>query len=387
MTDLIRRPARLGGLCPLTRVVSLSEVMRQFTPNWFAVTMGTGIVALDLAGLPVEFTGRMAAAEALWLGAGGLYLLFSVLFIGRLVLFSETVKPMLRHPVQSMFLGAIPMGLVPAINGCLIFGGDLFGTAALPLAHALWWLDVVLAAGVALLVPYLMLIHQEHVSERITPVWLLPIVGPEVTAASGGLLAPHLGPDAAQLVVGTGYVLWAISVPLAFSIVTIVFQRYALHKLPPTDMAASFWLILGPIGTGSLGLLTLGQAAPAAFANTVLSGAADMARNGGLLGGVLLWGAGAWWLLVAVMVTWRYWRQGMGFNLGWWGFTFPLGVYTAATLWLARLTGFFPLALIGIALTLALGLIWVVVAWHTARGMWHGHLFRAPCLAVPEPRA
>ncbi len=384
MNNWIGRVGPLNGLCPLSQVASLREVVRQFTPNWFAVTMGTGIVALDLAALPVDFAGKAALAEGLWVATAGLYGLFALLFAGRLALFPETVKPMLHHQVQSMFLGAIPMGLVPVINGCLIFGTARFGAAAVTVAHALWWLDTVLALGVALGVPYMMLAHQDHASERITPVWLLPIVGPEVTASSGGLLAPHLAAGPAQLVVGTGYVLWAVSVPLAFSIVTIVFLRYALHKLPSTDLAASFWLILGPIGTGSLGLLTLGQAAPAAFAGTALSSAAVAARDAGLLGGLLLWGAGAWWLLVAVMVTWRYLRQGMDFNMGWWGFTFPLGVYTAATLRLAGLSGFAPLALAGIGLTLLLTAIWSVVAVHTLRGMWHGHLFRAPCLATAE---
>ena len=38
---------------------------------------------------------------------------------------------------------------------------------------------------------------------------------------------------------------------------------------------------------------------------------------------------------MAVLITLRYLRDGIPFNLGWWGFTFPLGVYALATLKLA----------------------------------------------------
>lgn len=88
----------------------------------------------------------------------------------------------------------------------------------------------------------------------------------------------------------------------------------------------------GPIGTGSLGLLTLGQAAPAAFAGSPLASAAVVARDMGIIGGLILWGVGFWWLVMALVLTVRYLLQGLTFSLGWWGFTFPLGVYTAATL-------------------------------------------------------
>jgi C4-dicarboxylate transporter/malic acid transport protein len=370
---------------PLSRISTPREAIRQFTPNWFTANMGTGILFLDLMAMPLDLPGRHALGQTLWLIDIGLYALFSLMFLGRLILYPETVRPLLLHPVQSMFLGAIPMGLIPIANGFLTFGVEHIGPAAIAVANTLWWVDVVLAVGVGMLVPYYMLAHQAHAAERITPVWLLPIVGPEVTASSGGLIAPHLAPAAAQTMIGTGYVLWALSVPLAFSIVTIALLRYTLHKLPSHDMAASIWLILGPIGTGSLGLLTLGQAAPAAFAGTPLASIAAVARDTGVLGGILLWGAGAWWLVLALAITARYMRQGIQFNMGWWGYTFPLGVYTAATILLGRLTGFAAFSWTGIALTALLAAAWVTVARHTLHGLWHGHLFHAPCLA-PSPK-
>ncbi len=65
------------------------------------------------------------------------------------------------------------------------------------------------------------------------------------------------------MVLTLSYALWALSVPIALSILVVLLLRMAIHKLPHANMAASSWLALGPIGTGALGLMTLGGAAPA----------------------------------------------------------------------------------------------------------------------------
>ena len=360
---------------PLTQLRHPAEVIRHFTPNWFTMTMGTGIVLLMIHAFPYAFPGQQLLSRWLWRMDILLYVLFSALFLARLISQGDSVRRLLHHPVQSMFLGAIPMGLVPIINGGLLFG--------MPpeVAQALWWLDAAMAVGFGWIVPYLMFTQQEHSLDGMTAVWLLPIVASEVTASSGGYLAPHLTGVAAQAVVAASYVLWALSVPLAMGIVVIVFLRLALHKLPHRAMAASSWLVLGPIGTGALALMVLGQAAEPAFAVTGLASAAALARPFGLVVGLLLWGYGLWWWGMACLFTLRYMREGMPFNMGWWGFTFPLGVYTASTLTLAHQTGFPVFQIFGAALVIQLAGFWVVVTLRTLHGMWYGYLFHAPCLA------
>ena len=76
----------------------------------------------------------------------------------------------------------------------------------------------------------------------------------------------------------------------------------------------------------------------------------------------------------------RYLRDGMPFNIGWWGFTFPLGVYAVATLTLGRQAHLALLDGVGAALVGLLVLMWGVVAIRTVVGAWHGDLFFAPCL-------
>jgi tellurite resistance protein TehA-like permease len=181
------------------------------------------------------------------------------------------------------------------------------------------------------------------------------------------------------------YALWAFSVPLAMSVLVILLLRLVLHKLPHADMAASGWLALGPIGMGALGLLLLGGDAPAVFAVAGLSGVGEVAFSLGIIGGTILWGYGAWWLLLAILKTVRYLREGMPFNLGWWGFIFPLGIYSLATLALARATHLAFFSVVGSILVICLAALWFIIAVLTVDAAWHGYSFRRAASA-PRPR-
>jgi tellurite resistance protein TehA-like permease len=110
------------------------------------------------------------------------------------------------------------------------------------------------------------------------------------------------------------------------SIVVILVLRMALHSLPPATMAATSWLALGPIGTGALGLLVLGAASPQIFVANGLGAYASAVEGIGLIGALLTWGYGGWWFAMAALITWKYLREGLPFNMGWWGYTFPIGV-------------------------------------------------------------
>ncbi|MFP3514626.1 TDT family transporter [Pseudomonas sp. SIMBA_077] len=370
---------------PLSQLQHPREMIRQFTPNWFAVTMGTGVLALALAQLPGNIPGVQAVAQALWLFNIGLFVLFSVLYGARWVLYYDEARRIFGHSTVSMFFGTIPMGLATIINGFLLFGVARWGSDMVHVAYVLWWLDVAMSLAFGVMIPYMMFTRQAHSIDQMTAIWLLPVVAAEVAAASGGLLAPHLVDPVMQFhVLITSYVLWAFSVPVAFSILTILMLRMALHKLPHENMAASSWLALGPIGTGALGMLLLGADSPSIFAANGFSRIGEIAEGVGLISGIALWGFGLWWMLMAVLITTRYLREGIPFNLGWWGFTFPLGVYALATLRLGHVLQLSFFDGVGSLLVLMLILMWCIVGSRTLKGAWRGELFVSPCIAGLE---
>ena len=364
------------------------EIIRQFTPNWFTVTMGTGAFALTLNQFPVNLPILHRPVRRSGWPISCSSRSARLLYAARWIFFPRGALAMFDHPVMPMFLGAIPMGLATIVNGFLAFGIARIGPQAVEIAASLWWVDAVLAIGVGMLLPFLMFTRQKHSLESMTAVWLLPIVACEVTAASGGLLAVHLAnAQAAAHLLFFSYILWSFSVPLALGILVVLFLRLVLHKLPKREMAVSSWLSLGPLGTGALGLLVLGHDAPAILGAVGLGEIGEVAHGIGIIGGLMLWAYGAWWLVMAVAMTLSYLREGLPFNMGWWGFTFPLAVYTLATLNLGVQTGMGFFTVLGGIFVIALACLWLIVSVRTLAGGYRGHLFAAPCLAAQNAKS
>ena len=366
---------------PFYQLEQMTHLIRHFTPNWFTVTMGTGVVALILPELPFAHSLMAHLAVLLWQFNIALFLIFSLLYVLRWIIYPTEAKQIFSHASMSLFLGAIPMALATIINGYLKFGIHLYGDWVVPFAQLLWYIDVLLAVSIAWIVPFYMYNRQQHELQSMTAVWLLPIVACEVAAATGGLLLPHIavGQQALGILLG-GYVLWGISVLPAFAILTILMLRLALHKLPSKELAISSWLALGPIGTGALALLILGAQAPQVLAVIDQQSLGLFCQQAGIVVSLILMGFGLWWLGIAVLTTLKHAKTALPFNLGWWGLTFPLGVFTLAVLNLAQQLHVSFIQSIGYALAVILIMLWLVVVTKTAQGFYRGSLFFSPCL-------
>ena len=366
---------------PFTQLGQRHNIIRQFTPNWFTVSMGTGVVALIVSEFPMLKALTWQLGTGLWYFNILLFVLFSVLYSLRWAFYPHEAKQIFQHPSMSLFLGTIPMALATILNGFLKYGQFIYGDTAVQIAQTLWYADVVLALLVAWAVPFAMYRHQEHALQQMTAVWLLPIVACEVAASSGGLLLGHLAADTHAVAILLGsYVLWGVSVLPAFAILTILMLRLVLHKLPEKELAVSSWLALGPIGTAALALLVLGHQAPTLMASLGLAQLGQLFHQAGILASLILLGFGLWWLGIAVLTTLHHAKQDLPFNLGWWGLTFPLGVYTLAILNLAQQLNLAFLYAVGYAFAAILMLLWSLVATKTAQGFYQGHLFFSPCL-------
>lgn len=366
---------------PFYQLKHSRDVIRQFTPNWFTMTMGTGVVALILPEFPFAQEILWQGATALWQFNTLLFIVFSLVYALRWLIYPQEAKQIFSHPSMALFLGAIPMGLATVLNGFLKYGVALYGDIAIQIAQVLWFVDAILAVGIGVLVPFCMFYKQEHQLHSMTAMWLLPIVACEVTATSGGLLLAYLA--AGQQAVGilfASYILWGMSVLPAFAILTILMLRLALHKLPGKELAISGWLALGPIGTGALALLVLGAQAPQVLAYIQLEQLGVFFKNAGIVASFILFGFGVWWFAIAVLTTLKHAATDLPFNLGWWGLTFPLGVFTLAVLNLGHQLHVSFIVNTGLAFAAILMMLWVMVMAKTLKGMYQGHLFFSPCL-------
>lgn len=240
-----------------------------------------------------------------------------------------------------------------------------------------------------------MSLHSGTTLATMTAAWLLPIVSPIVAAATGGVVAEALLPihagHAATTVVAS-YVLWGTGVPLALAVLVIYFHRLAVHKLPAREVIVSVFLPLGPLGQGGFGVMQLGKVARVLFpvTGTLGGGSTDdlaaAARAGevlyvcGWLAAVVMWGFGLVWLFFAVATIARCGLLRLPFNMGWWGFTFPLGVYAVSTVTMGDELPSPFFRVVGAGLSLVVALLWVGVAAGTVRRAWSGDMFFSPCV-------
>ena len=177
------------------------------------------------------------------------------------------------------------------------------------------------------------------------------------------------------------YILWGCGVPLAMFTMCMYFHRLTMHAIPPREVIVSVFLPLGPLGQGSFAIMQLGKdllnVLPRTHNIPLVPMAGEIAYVSGILVAFVMWGFGLVWFFFAVA---SIARSKFPFNLGWWGFTFPLGVYTVATTTLAQElpSGFF--RVLGTIFSVSVVLLWLVVASWTMAKAWTGEIFFAPCL-------
>ena len=170
----------------------------------------------------------------------------------------------------------------------------------------------------------------------MTAAWLLPIAPTVVAAASGGIVAEALpNRQHALWTVTTSYVLWGTGVPLAMVTLVIYFERLTLHKLPPREVIVSCFLPLGPLGLGGFAIMQLGKVSMQLLpkTDTLVPLTGQMLYVVGFLVALIMWGFGLMWFFFALA---SISQSKFPFNMGWWGFTFPIGVFAVSTTTLGK---------------------------------------------------
>ncbi len=350
----------------------LSHLVDRFAFDLFAMTMGTGVVSLMLPKLSPSLA---PAGKIVWLFNIALFLLLSSAGAAKFVSDRKGFFDLFKDSKRSMFFGTLPMGLATIGNGTLLYGSTLFGKHFVGASLGIYLADAAIAVASGFIVPHLMFTTHEHSMDRMTAIWLLPIVPAEVTSVSGGLLIPHLSHPGQIDVLWSSFLLWTLSVPVAMLVLGAVLMRLVIHGIPESNSAVTSWLTLGPLGTGSAGMVLLGGDAKSALAHTALASVGPELYGTGLVLGLTLWGFGLWWWISSIALSLRYIAQrNHPFNLGWWGFTFPLGVMNLATYLLGVATNFSPITILAKFMTVTLLSLWAAVASLSLIGFLNGTL-------------
>ncbi|KAH6666416.1 putative C4-dicarboxylate transporter/malic acid transport protein [Halenospora varia] len=393
--SVIQKPVRPNsGDPPASFKSRYRRIVRNFTPSWFAITMGTGIIAVLLSKLPYNGTWLYMLSIIIFVLDIILFTLFCLISALRYIQYPEIWQAMLNHPTESLFLGTCPMSLGILIQMILNVCVQAWGPWTVTLAWTLWWIEVVASVAVCFYLPFTMMsVHKTDISS-VTTLWLLPIVSAVICAATGAMVADALTNPAHSLwTLIISYILWGIGVPLAMFTLVLYYHRLTMHKLPPPAVISSVFLPLGPLGEGGFAIMKMGQVALAVFpeTNTIIPSAGEIVYVFGFLTALLMWGFGLAWLAWALA---SFGRSKSQFNMGWWSIVFATGVFTGSTISLGQEMPSRFFDVLGTIFTVIIVLFWMIASVYTLRGIISGALFFSPALAdlpdledmsTPEP--
>ncbi|WP_043263603.1 TDT family transporter [Streptomyces sp. CT34] len=311
--------------------------VRLLGPNWYAAVMGTAIVANAGAALPFTAPGLHVAYRAVWALSA---LLLVALLAARAVHWSrhgDQARRQLLDPAVAPFYGCLSMALLAVGGGTLAVGKDVIGLpAALAADAVLWTAGTLVGLAAAAGIPYLMVVRHRIAEGSASPVWLLPLVAPMVSAALGPALVPHLPPGQwREAMLLACYAMFGMSLLATVLVLPLVLNRLFHHGPLPLALTPTLFLVLGPLGQSTTAVSNLGDAAPGVVIPSYVHAMGAFA----VLYGVPVFGFALLWLAIAVAMVVRAVRNGMGFAMTWWGFTFPVGTCVTGAAGLARHTG------------------------------------------------
>ena len=363
-----------------------ADVFRDIGPNWYASVMGTGIVAIAAATLPFRVPGLRVFALVVWVLSAAWLVLLSAAWAVHWTKYPERARAHANNPVMAQFWGAPAMALLTVGTGTLLVGRDWTGlAAAVDIDWALWFLGTALGLVTACWIPYLMMTRHEIKPDSVFGGWLMPIVPPMVSAATGALLVPYAAAGQPRLTLLVGcYAMFGISLFMSVIIITLLWGRLVTYKTLPAVMVPTSWIVLGPLGQSVTATGNLANVGGLTLHPPYAAGADAFA----LLYGIPTWGFAMAWLAIAASITLRAARKGLPFGLTWWSFTFPVGTCVTGTIGLAARTGSDLLRYGAAGLFVLLLAAWLIVAVRTVRDGARGRLFLpagAPQPAVPQP--
>ena len=338
---------------------SFADITRSFAPGWFAAVMGSGVLALTTHSLSGRWPLLSPVAYGLHLFNVFLFAVLAVPWLLRWLRFREAAMNTLRHPVQASFYPTFAIAMLVIAAQFLAIGGN--ATAAL----AFWWGGAVLVFVFSFAVLFHMF-RGEHVGlEHVTPAKFIPAVGLVVIPVAGGPLLELQAGAVRELALLANLLGLGAGLMMYLGLLGLTLQRKLLAKPAVGMLTPTAWIHLAPLGVIPVSLLNVLDQLPFEVPHAPF-----------LFISLMLWGFGVWWLVMASLLTLAARRAGqMPFALSWWGFTFPLGAFVAASLCLSPLTGIAAVDTVGVACWLLLAAIWSVTLTRTLRGVASGAIF------------
>lgn len=309
--------AILASLC-----ARLRADIEHLSPASFALVMATGIVSIATHSLGMKAIGltlfgvNVVAFLALW-----------VLNLTRLVRFPRRVfADLVDHTKGCGYYTVVAATCVLGTQLILMF--EAYRAAAVLWALALGlWIGLTYTIFTALTIKE----GKPSLAEGINGAWLLAVVSTQAVALLSAHLASYFGPyRLATNIFALSMWLWGGM--LYIWMISLIFYRYTFFRFSPDDLTPPYWINMGAMAISTLaGTVLISNTPHAPFLLSILPFLKGFT--------IFYWATGTWWLpMLAILAIWRhvYKRFPLTYDPLYWGAVFPLGMYTACTLGIAR---------------------------------------------------
>lgn len=337
-----------------------SNLIKNFAPSWFASVMGTGILAIT--SLFYSQYVPFLKTVALWLFYFNVILFFVLLipWTLRWFLYTKVALSDLEHPVISNFYPTIAVAMLVLSANFTVIGKNI------AIAEIFWFAGTALTIIFGILSPFIMFKGEHVTMDHINPAWFIPPVALIVIPIAGSFMINQYSGFIRELVIFLNYFGWGAGFFIYIALLAICMYRFILHHPLPNVLAPTIWINLGPIGAGTVALI-----------NLVNHSAFITVKEPFFVFGLIFWGFGIWWVLMAITMTLHYIRKTrLPYALSWWAFTFPLGAYVAASHSVATIFHLTIVDFIGFGLYLLLVFFWSITLIKTSAAVFYGKLFK-----------
>ena len=319
---------------------NFGELIRNFSPTWFAVVMGTGVFATSTHIIGVEYFPYFIPFSSFLVFLN--FIMFFVILVPwsmRWLFYWKNAMEDMKNPLKANFY--VTFGLA-----MLTLGMNFSTVVIIPLFSIIFWiLGVISSIVIVIAIMFFAFIGTHAGIEHINPTWFLGSTALLLIPSSADY--PITIPAVRDLLTflfdfsfGTGFLLYMAILP-------VWIYRFILHEPLKPARIPLLWINMGPIGAILTSLATY------YYYISHLEGIS-------LFFSTLFFGFGVWWFIIATIITLYYIAKlRVPYRTAWWSFTFPLGQYLIGSAYFNQIFSLVSIDYFIIILYAALFLLWV----------------------------
>lgn len=278
------------GNAKYDKISMFNRFLGQFDPYLFIFVMGTGISSDILYSFPYPAYWLRVCSYIMFSIASLLFISLQFMFILHIIYFTRKYSTRqyfdkyFRNLSKNIFWGTYPMGLVTIINFLNnlsnhfhIKGHSTTARHMIRLVYVLWWYDIIVSVFIAWGVTFIIwqnyYFHdglgrwkyefEKMAAEHLKSVLLLAIIPMIVgTACSSLFIMSELftitfNRNIQLLTMVIIALIWFHAIIFVFILLFLYFWSLYVFKIPSMSQVFTMFLVLGPMGQGSFGILLI----------------------------------------------------------------------------------------------------------------------------------